>query len=184
MARWLSQVGGGLCSIDHALDAEMVVSELVGSWWHTEMNGADPAVVFGDALIDYALRRRSPKALALLRGLAVLGTAEQRERAAHAADALAANGVPDRPWVAALAADIRFQAWVYRDVYGDQTSVLLIGDRGGEQHGIAVQVDNTLGGVAIDAFVVADPVAALDDLRAMTEAVSYTHLTLPTNREV
>ena len=151
-----------------ALDAELIVSALAGSWWDIELVDADPEVEFGERLVAYAAgRRNSRPALALLRVMAELGTPAQREAAAAGAAALAAAGVPDPAWADDLRTVRHTGSWAYGDVFGDQTSVLLAFDRPGRPHGVVVLVDHTLGGIAKDAFVVDDPGATLGDMRAM-----------------
>lgn len=149
-----------------ALDAEMIVSALIGSWWRPEMIDADPEVEFGEGLVAYAARRRSEHALALLRVFAELGTPAQRSAGATGAEALAASGAPDPPWVADLGSARFTGSWAYGDVYGDQTSVLATFDGAGEPHGVMVLVDHTLGDVAKDAFLVEDPARVREEARA------------------
>ena len=59
------------------LDAELMVSELLGTWWGQRGGGRRAATVeqlVGEGLVDYAGEQRSPAALALLSGIACLGT--------------------------------------------------------------------------------------------------------------
>jgi Domain of unknown function (DUF1841) len=154
----------------------MTVSALLGSWWDIELTDTDPEVEFGERLVAYAAARRSSRpALALLRVVAELGTPAQREAASRGADALAAAGVPEPAWADDLRT-ARFTAgWAYRDVFGDQTSVLLAFDRPQRPHGVMVLVDHTLGGIAKDAFVVDDTGATLGDMRALAGDTAEVH---------
>ncbi|MGQ0777518.1 MAG: DUF1841 family protein [Pseudonocardiales bacterium] len=43
--------------------------------------------------------------------------------------------------------------WAYGDIYGDQTSVLLGFERGGQRHSVVVVVEHNMGEIATDAFV-------------------------------
>jgi hypothetical protein len=164
----LREAGRDLAEADDALDAELTVSALAGSWWDIELIDADPEVEFGERLVAYAAGRRTSRpALALLRVIAELGTPAQREAASRGADALAAAGVPDPAWADDLRTVRHTGSWAYGDVFGDQTSVLLAFDRPGRPHGAMVLIDHTLGGIAKDAFVVDDPDATLGEVRAM-----------------
>ena len=164
----LREAGHELAEARDALDAELTVSALAGSWWDIELLDADPEVEFGERLVAYSAgRRNSRPALALLRVVAELGTPAQREAASRGADALAAAGVPDPAWADDLRTVRHTGSWAYGDVFGDQTSVLLAFDRSGRPHGAMVLVDHTLGGIAKDAFIVDDLGATLGEMRAM-----------------
>lgn len=165
----LREIGHDLAEATDALEAELSVSAIAGSWWDIELVGADPEVEFGERLVAYAGRRKSPPALALLRVMAEIGTPAQREAAAAGAAALAASGVPDPAWADDLRTVRHTGSWAYGDVFGDQTSVLLAFDRPRRPHGVMVLVDHTLGGIAKDAFVVDDPGETLGDMRAMAD---------------
>ncbi|WP_219413227.1 DUF1841 family protein [Pseudonocardia nigra] len=169
VARTVQVAARELERVPDALQAELYVSEMLGAWWGLFIVDDDPEVVFGEAVVAYAGSRKRTGALALLRCIAVLGTERQRAQAAAAADALAARGVAEPAWVEDLGAERVTMTWAYGDVYGDQTTVLLGVDRAGVEHGVAVLVDHTLGGIAKDAFVTADPVETLDDLRELAD---------------
>src|SRR5215472_15190808 len=72
-----------LLAVRSPLDAELMVSELLGTWWRQEPapNGssarrrrADIEELVGEGLVEYAADQGSPAALALLSGIACLGT--------------------------------------------------------------------------------------------------------------
>ena len=66
-----------LLAVRSPLDAELMVSELLGTWWGQHGGGRRAATVeqlVGEGLVDYAGEQRSPAALALLSGIACLGT--------------------------------------------------------------------------------------------------------------
>ena len=69
-----------LLAVRSPLDAELMVSELLGTWWGQRgrrVSGRRAAPVeqlVGEGLVDYAACQRSPAALALLSGIACLGT--------------------------------------------------------------------------------------------------------------
>jgi Domain of unknown function (DUF1841) len=156
-----------------ALDAELQVSGLLGAWWGKLLIDADPEVVFGERLVAYAARKRRAGAVGLLRLIAVLGTEPQREQAAVAADALVASGVGEPAWVRALGTERMTEAWTYGDVFGDQSSVLLVVERADRRHGVVMLVDHTLDGIVKDAFVTDEPDGVLADIRELDDAVTY-----------
>lgn len=170
----LREIGHDLADAADALDAELIVSVLAGSWWDLELGDADPEVEFGERLVAYAAgRRNSRPALALLRVMAELGTPAQRKAAAAGAAALAAAGMPDPAWADDLRTVQHTGSWAYGDVFGDQTTVLLAFDRPRRPHGVMVLVDHTLGDIAKDAFVVDDPGETLGDMRAMADETAW-----------
>ena len=66
-----------------------MVSELLGTWWGQRGAGrparATVEQLVGEGLVDYATEQRSPAALALLSGIACLGTPRQAAKAERAA---------------------------------------------------------------------------------------------------
>ncbi len=173
----IARIGQGafreLESVSDALDAELCVSDLLGAWWGQYHGPADPEELLGEGLVAYAARRQRSGALGLLRVIAVLGTEAQRKQAAAAADGLAASGVGEPGWVRALGTERVTGAWSYGDVYGDQTSVLLVVERAGARHGVVMLVDHVLGGIVKDAFATEEPDGVLEDLRELDDAVTY-----------
>lgn len=160
-------------SASGALEAELCVSDLLGMWWGQHGGPADPEVLFGEGLVAYASRKRRPGAVGLLRLIAVLGTEPQREQAAAAADGMVASGATEPEWARELGTDRVTGAWTYGDVFGDQTSVLLVVDRAGARHGVVILVDHTLDGVVRDAFLTEEPDEVLSDIRELDDAVTY-----------
>ena len=66
-----------LLAVRSPLDAELMVSELLGTWWGQRGGGRRAATVeqlVGEGLVDYAGEQRSPAALALLSGRTSRGT--------------------------------------------------------------------------------------------------------------
>ncbi len=155
-----------------ALAAELYVSEVLGAWWGRYDSLADPEVLLGEGLVAYAARKKRAGAVGLLRVIAALGTDAQREKAAAAADALA-GGVGEPEWVAALGTGRVSEAWVYGDVFGDQTSVVLVVERADRRHGVVVLVDHVLGGIVKDAFVTEDPDDVVADIREIDDATTF-----------
>ena len=90
-----------LLAVRSPLDAELMVSELLGTWWGQRGGGRRAATVeqlVGEGLVDYAGGQRSPAALALLSGIACLGTPRQATSAEQAALALMERGVARPGW--------------------------------------------------------------------------------------
>src|SRR5260370_18030493 len=86
-----------LLAVRSPLDAELMVSELLGTWWgqHWPRGGDPPGTprwgssrrattveqLVGEGLVDYAAGQRSPAALALLSGIACPGTPPRAAKA-------------------------------------------------------------------------------------------------------
>jgi hypothetical protein len=158
------------------LDAELYVSEELGAWWGLlPAVDADPEAELGARLVAYAARRRRSGAVALLRTIGLLGSESEREAAAAAADALVAGGVDEPAWARVLGTERPVGAWAYGDVFGDQTSVLLVVERAGARHGVVALLDHNLGGVVKDLFVTDEPDAALADLAGLGEDPTADH---------
>lgn len=166
---------GPLAKATDPLEAEVLASGLIGSWWKRLPPGENPEAVIGQGLIDHAARVATPQALALLRALAVVGaTAAQREAAATATT-LAAAGVAEPAWAAGIGRVRVGQCWRTADVYGDMASLLCVFSYGRRQHGLLALLDfNHLDGWVKDLLVIDEPAAALRDLRkaAQTEPLA------------
>src|SRR5690348_1341408 len=99
-----------LLAVRSPLDAELMVSELLGTWWRQQpgrngRNGRAPArraadieEIVGEGLVGYAAEQGSPAALALLSGVACLGTQRQAILAERAALELMERGVARPGW--------------------------------------------------------------------------------------
>src|SRR5580700_1378737 len=85
-----------LLAVRSPLDAELMVSELLGTWWGQQASRpgarqprnrrrADIEELIGEGLVAYAAQQGSPAALALLSGIACLGTSRQAAGAEQAA---------------------------------------------------------------------------------------------------
>lgn len=151
-----------LLAIRHPLDAELFVSDVLGTWWGQRLRGGDVEEVIGEALVDHAARSTDPAALALLTGISLLGTPGQAEKARAGADRLAANGLRRPPWANRIGRVTHEECWVSRDVYGDQDSLICTfrhegsveGETDGEEetHALVTLLDYNLGGMAKDAW--------------------------------
>ncbi|GGV37218.1 hypothetical protein GCM10010182_71790 [Actinomadura cremea] len=133
-----------LLAVRSPLDAELIVSEILGAWWGHRVPGGDVEEVIGEALIGHAARAATPAALALLTGIAYLGTPRQAARSERAALDLMRRGVARPGWADRVGTVAPEQCFVSRDVYGDQDSIVCVYAYGGsERHALVVLVDRT-----------------------------------------
>ena len=112
-----------LLAVRSPLDAELMVSELLGTWWGQRGPGgrrraASVEQLVGEGLVDYAAGQRSPAALALLSGIACLGTPRQAAKAERAALELIESGVPCPGWAEHLGAVTSAECYVNPDTPG------------------------------------------------------------------
>ena len=146
-----------LLAVRSPLDAELMVSELLGTWWGQRgenARGADVERLVGEGLVDYAARRSSPAALALLSGIACLGTPRQASKAEQAALELMERGVRSPIWAQHLGAVTGSDCYVNSDPYGDTDEVVCIFSYGGtEPHALVTVVDYNADGMIRDGWV-------------------------------
>ena len=134
-----------------------MVSELLGTWWGQRgdsTRAADVERLVGEALVDYAARRSSPAALALLSGIACLGTPRQASKAEQAALELMERGVRSPNWAQHLGAVTGSDCYVNSDLYGDTDEVVCVFSYGGtEPHALVTVVDYNADGMIRDGWV-------------------------------
>ena len=134
-----------------------MVSELLGTWWGQRRDSARSADVerlVGEGLVDYAARRSSPAALALLSGIACLGTSRQASKAEQAALELMERGVRSPNWAQHLGAVTGSECYVNSDAYGDTDEVVCVFSYGGtEPHALVTVVDYNADGMIRDGWV-------------------------------
>jgi hypothetical protein len=136
-----------LLAVRSPLDAELIVSEILGSWWGRRVPGGDVEEVIGEALVDHAAGVGTPAALALLTGMAYLGTPRQAAKAERAALALMERGVARPGWADRVGTVLPEECHVSRDVYGDQDSIICTYTYGGrDRHALVVLVDRNRAG--------------------------------------
>lgn len=140
------------------LDAELIVSEMLGAWWGRRLPDADVEEVIGEGLVDYASEAATPAALALLTGIAALGTPRQAAKAEAAAHRMIDDGVARPAWATRLDAVRPGDCHVTQDVYGDRDEVVCTFSYASstadeETHALIVVVDHNMGGLARDAWV-------------------------------
>jgi hypothetical protein len=164
-----------LLAVRSPLDAELMVSELLGTWWGQQAGRsaargarrrAGVEELVGEGLVQYAAQQGSPAALALLSGIACLGTSRQAIQAEHAALALMDQGVARPAWAEHVGAVEAAECYVNSDAYGDRDEVVCVFSYAGqEQHALVVVVDYNAGGLARDGWVTSQVAKLLDYCR-------------------
>src|SRR5258708_1710230 len=150
-------------------DAELMVSQVLGTWWRQQPrrhrgNGrnidaaagsrADVEELVGEGLVGYAAEQGSPAALALLSGIACLGTAHQAVKAERAALDLIEQGVPRPGWAEHAGAVMAAECYVNTDAYGDRDEVICVFSYAGQdEHALVMIVDYNAGGMVKDGWV-------------------------------
>ena len=162
-----------LLAVRSPLDAELMVSELLGTWWgqrtvrqdgrNARRRRADIEEIVGEGLVAYAAQQGTPAALALLSGIACLGTSHQAASAEQAALALMERGVARPGWAVHVGAVVAAECYVNSDSYGDRDEVVCVFSYAGqEQHALVVVVDYNVGGLARDGWVTSQVTKLLD----------------------
>jgi hypothetical protein len=161
-----------LLAVRSPLDAELMVSELLGTWWgqcaprRRGRGGATVEQLVGEGLVDYAAGQRSPAALALLSGIACLGTPRQAAKAERAALDLIEAGVPCPGWAEHLGAVTPGECYVNPDLLGDQDEVITVFSYDGEEpHALVAVVDYNAEGMLRDGWVTSRVDKLLDHCR-------------------
>jgi hypothetical protein len=163
-----------LLAVRSPLDAELMVSELLGTWWGQQGSGrpggrqqrrrrADVEELVGEGLVAYAAEQGSPAALALLSGIACLGTPHQAASAEQAALALMERGVARPKWAEHVGAVAAAECYLNSDSYGDRDEVVCVFSYAGQdEHALVVIVDYNAGGLARDGWVTSQVAKLLD----------------------
>jgi hypothetical protein len=149
-----------LLAVRSPLDAELMVSEMLGTWWgergpHAAGAGtADLEELIGEGLVEYAAQHPSPAALALLSGIACLGTPRQAAQAERAGLALIDRGVARPGWSEHVGAVAAGDCYVNSDIFGDRDeAVCLFSYAGADPHALVMAVDYNTGGILRDGWV-------------------------------
>ncbi|WP_240506729.1 hypothetical protein [Thermoactinospora rubra] len=173
------QAARELLAVRSPLDAELMVSDMVGAWWGRRVKGGDVEQVLGEGLVDYAAKAGTPASLTLLICLAYLGTARQGAKAEGAALAMMESGVARPGWADRVGAVKPTGCYVSRDAYGDQdTVVCTFAYRGSpheeqaaqDRHALVLVVDYNMRGMARDAWVSSEVDKLLEQARAEADA--------------
>jgi hypothetical protein len=158
-----------LLAVRSPLDAELMVSEILGTWWGQQLirdhapephlgkrkrAGADIEELVGEGLVGYAACQDSPAALALLAGIACLGTTRQAAQAEQAALKLMDRGVPRPRWADQVGKVAPGECYVNREAYGDRDEVVCVFSYAGEEtHALVTAIDYNFGGMLRDGWV-------------------------------
>jgi hypothetical protein len=149
-----------LLAVRSPLDAELMVSELLGTWWSQQgsrrgaLRRADIEEIVGEGLVRYAADQGTPAALALLSGIACLGTPRQAAEAEVAALDLMDGGVARPAWAEHVGAVESAECYLNSDAFGDRDEVVCVFSYAGqEQHALVVIVDYNARGLARDGWV-------------------------------
>jgi hypothetical protein len=161
----------GAASEPDPLVVEQMTSDVLGMVWQQTPPEGDPdgPVI---ALAAAVGRRRDPGSLALLRALATLGpSGPVRARAAAAAEALAAQGVAESPWLEKIGRPAVRECWRMADVFGDMVFLLSVFAYGRRRHAVTVLVDLADGSPwAKDVLILDQAAVALRHMRAAAAA--------------
>ncbi len=161
-----------LLAVRSPLDAELLVSEMLGTWWGPGsrqvggrgQDGIEELV--GEGLVEYAARQATPAGLALLAGIACLGTPAQAAKAERAALALIEQGVARPRWAEHLGAVTAGEAYLNSDPYGDRDEVVCVFSYAGEEpHALVAVVDYNADGMLRDGWVTVQVGKLLDHCR-------------------
>lgn len=164
-----------LLAVRSPLDAELIVSEILGSWWGRRSDEGDVDEVIGEALVEHAGRAGTPAALALLTGMAYLGTSRQAVKAERAALALMDRGVARPGWADHVGMVAPEECFASSDVYGDQDSIICTYSYGGtERHALVAVVDHNHSAMVRDAWVSSRVDTLLEHCRADGRANALT----------
>ena len=161
-----------LLAVRSPLDAELMVSELLGTWWGQRgVHGTGVEQLIGEGLVDYAATQRSPAALALLSGIALLGTPRQAVKAERAAILLMDEGVPCPHWASHMGEVTPAECYVNPDIFGDQDEVICVFSyKGEESHALVSVIDYNNGGMIRDGWVTSRVAKLLTHCRTAAEA--------------
>ena len=162
-----------LLAVRSPLDAELLVSDLLGTWWpqrHHTAGGAGVEQVVGEGLVEYAAGQSSPAALALLSGVACLGTPRQAVAAEQAAIQMIDSGVRAPAWADHLGAVTAAECYVNSDEWGDQDEIICVFSYAGEEpHALVSLVDYNTEGMIRDGWVTSRVDKLLEHCRQAAE---------------
>ena len=159
-----------LLAVRSPLDAELMVSELLGTWWGERpprSTRGDVEELVGEGLVGYAAQQHSPASLALLSGIACLGTPRQAMQAEAAALALIERGVVRPSWAEHVGMVTAGDCYLNSDMFGDRDEVVCVFSYAGEEpHALVMVVDYNAGGMLRDGWVTSQVDRLLERCRA------------------
>src|ERR1019366_4238648 len=134
---------------------------------------ADVEELVGEGLVGYAAQQKSPAALALLSGIACLGTPRQAARAEAAALAMMEHGVARPGWSEHVGAVAAAECYVNSDIFGDRDEVVCVFSYAGEEpHALVMVVDYNAGGMLRDGWVTSQVDKLLERCRDASAAAA------------
>lgn len=148
----LSEAQEVLTHVKEPVDAELWGSDMLGA---LSAAGGESAVMseLATSLVPAAEETATPEALALLRILGAIGSAELRSAATAAAERVLAKGVPEPDWATAIGSPTVGACWHYSDIGGRQESVTMTFGYGDSEHALSVLIDHGDGGRIKDAWI-------------------------------
>ncbi|MBO0806238.1 MAG: hypothetical protein J2P25_24585 [Nocardiopsaceae bacterium] len=149
----LSEARDVLPDVREPIDAELWGSDMLGALSRSAREPADLMSELATSLVPAAEEEATPEALALLRILEALGSAEMRKTATQSAERIVASGISDPAWASGLGAPTPGDCWHYGDVSGQQESVTATFAYGEKEHALSVLIDHTKGGKIRDVWV-------------------------------
>ncbi len=176
--RELLRAARELLAVRSPLDAELMVSELLGTWWDQRHQTPDVERIIGEGLVEFAASQPSPAALALLSGIACLGTPRQAVAAERAAIAMMDSGVKAPAWADHLGAVASAECYVNPDKWGDQDEIICVFSYAGEEpHALISVIDHNADGMIRDGWVTSKVDKLLDHchLKAGSERADGAH---------
>ena len=169
-------------TIETALEAELMASSLLGSWWPSPLvlGGGDPDEEIGGPLMAEIERCGGPGALAALIAIGEVSDSELALDAMMRADRLRDAGVREPPWVDAIGECEVLRTAVVRDeVFDDGITIFVEGAHDGEEpHAVGVYIDHNLGVMAKDILLAESIDHVAEIMRAEPAAGANGALTL------
>ena len=159
--------GKDIVRADGPFEAETIAGSLVGTWWGGELIDADVDEVIGEAIVEEAARQRTPESLALLSAMAAVTHGRLAIKATSAADTLDRQGALPPTWRPQIGKPDPVACYRTWDTTGDGFNVISLFAYDGEPaHAVLVYIDRNLGGLAKDAWAVAEGEELVSRFRA------------------
>ncbi len=149
----LSEAHKVLAHIREPIDAELWGSDMIGALAPEPAGTPDVMTALTTSLVPAAEEAATPEALALLRIFGAIGSPELQAASTAAAERVAALGIPDQGWAAAIGSPTVGRCWHYSDIGGRQESVTMTFGYGDSEHAMSVLVDHGNGGQIKDVWV-------------------------------
>jgi hypothetical protein len=166
----LSEARDVLSHVHAPVDAELWGSDMIGALGGAAIDVPAVMTTLTHDLIPAAEKDATPESLALLRIFGAVGDARLRVAARAAADRVAAGGVAEPEWAAAIGSPEIGESWHFADIGGRQESVTItFSYPGAAAHAFSVLIDHSRGGQVKDIWV-GDAAGLIDKTRQAAEA--------------